>query len=124
MGALEGDPISITIWQLVVALIAIAACVPIFEGTLQLSSAGAVSLFALVFSGMIGTGISYFLWFDIVRRLPATTAALGILSVPVVGVVASALILGERPTPTDIAGLVMIFAASVCVVLWPQQRSP
>jgi drug/metabolite transporter (DMT)-like permease len=117
---LGGDPITITIWQIVIALILIAACLPVFEGSLHMASAGAPALFALVFTGMIGTGISYFLWFDIVRRLPAATASLGILSVPVVGVIASVLLLGERPTLTDIAGLVLIFAASACVLLRPQ----
>jgi drug/metabolite transporter (DMT)-like permease len=122
---LGGDPISITIWQIVIALIVIAACLPVFEGSLHVASAGATSLFALVFTGMIGTGISYFLWFDIVRRLPAATASLGILSVPVVGVIASVVLLGERPMLTDIAGLVLIFAASACVLLRPQAaRTP
>jgi drug/metabolite transporter (DMT)-like permease len=119
---LRGDPITLTVWQIVIALIAIAACLPVFEGSLHVANAGAASLLALVFTGMIGTCISYFLWFDIVRRLPASTASLGILSVPVVGVIASVLLLGERPTLTDIAGLALIFAASACVLLWPGGR--
>jgi uncharacterized membrane protein len=115
---LWGDPISVTIWQIVIGLIGVAACLPVFEGSLHLASAGATSLLALVFTGMVGTGISYLLWFDILRRLPASTATLGILSVPVVGVIASVLLLGERPTIADAAGLALIFAASACVVLW------
>jgi drug/metabolite transporter (DMT)-like permease len=60
------------------------------------------------------------LWFDIVRRLPATVAALGILSSPVIGVVSSLLILGEQPTLTDIVGFALMLAASASVLLWPQ----
>jgi drug/metabolite transporter (DMT)-like permease len=118
---LQGDPITITIWQIVIGLIVIAACLPVFEGSLHVANAGAPALSALVFTGMVGTGISYFLWFDIVRRLPASTASLGILSVPVVGVISSVLLLGELPTLTDIGGLMLIFAASACVLLWPQR---
>jgi drug/metabolite transporter (DMT)-like permease len=70
-----------------------------------------------VFSGVVGNGIAYGLWFDIVRRLPAATASLGVLSVPVIGVVASVAILGEVPTAPDIVGFAMIFAASACVLL-------
>ena len=78
-------------------------------------------LLALLFSGVIGAGISYFLWFDIVRRLPATTASLGVLSSPVVGVIASVLMLGERPTLADILGFALMFLASAFVLLRPQE---
>ena len=81
---LEGDPMAITIWQLVFGVAVIAICVPVFEGTLHLN-ADARSLFGLIYSGIIGSGLCYFLWFGIVRRLPASTAALGILASPVIG---------------------------------------
>jgi drug/metabolite transporter (DMT)-like permease len=73
----------------------------------------------VVFSGIIGSGVAYFMWFEIVRRLPAMTASLGVLSVPVVGVVSSVLLLGEQPTVPDIIGFVLIFAAAACVLLAP-----
>ena len=71
----------------------------------------------MVFVGVVGNGIAYGLWFAIVRRLSAVTASLGVLSVPVIGVIASVVILGERPTVTDIVGFALIFAASACVML-------
>jgi drug/metabolite transporter (DMT)-like permease len=117
---IDGDPVSVTLWQLVIGLVAIAAVLPMVEGSLHLR-AGLGPLLALIFSGVVGTGISYFLWFDIVRRLPASTAALGVLSSPVVGVVASVLMLGERPTMTDILGFALMLAASSVVLLRPHQ---
>ena len=78
---------------------------------------------AVVFSGVVGSGVGYFLWFTIVRRLPAMTASLGVLSVPVMGVVSSVLMLGERPTVTDIIGCALIFAAAACVLLAPNART-
>jgi drug/metabolite transporter (DMT)-like permease len=78
------------------------------------------AILALIFAGMVGSGIANFLWFDIVRRVPATTASLGVLSSPVIGVISSMLILGERPTPSDIVGFALMFAASACVLLRPQ----
>ena len=77
----------------------------------------------MVFSGVIGSGVAYFMWFEIVRRLPAMTASLGVLSVPVVGVVSSMLMLGERPTVPDIIGFTLIFAAAACVLLAPNART-
>ena len=76
-----------------------------------------LALFGTVFTGLVGSGLAYFLWFKIVGSLPAMTASLGILSAPVIGVISTAIILGERPTVPDIIGFVLIFAASACVVL-------
>lgn len=115
---LDGDPMAITIWQLVFAIVIIAICVPLFEGGLHLS-AGAWSLFGLIYSGIIGSGLCYFLWFGIVRRLPASTAALGILSSPVIGVITAMVVLGERPTLYDATGFALMLAASAIVVLRP-----
>jgi len=45
------------------------------------------------------------------------TASLGILSVPAVGVISTAALLGEWPTLPDVIGFALIFAASACVLL-------
>jgi drug/metabolite transporter (DMT)-like permease len=115
---LEGDPMAITIWQLVFGGVVIALCVPLFEGTLHLN-AGARSLFGLVYSGIIGSGLCYFLWFGIVRRLPASTAALGVLASPVIGVITAMIVLGDRPTWYDAIGFALMLSASAIVVLRP-----
>jgi drug/metabolite transporter (DMT)-like permease len=117
--SLEGDPMAITIWQLVFGLVVMAICLPAFEGALHLN-AGARSLFGLIYSGIIGSGLCYFLWFGIVRRLPASTAALGILASPVIGVITSMIVLGERPTWYDAIGFALMLAASAIVVLRPE----
>ena len=62
------------------------------------------------------TGIAYGLWFSIIRKLPATTASLGVLGSPVIGVISSVLILGERPTISDVVGFALVLAASACVL--------
>jgi drug/metabolite transporter (DMT)-like permease len=59
-----------------------------------------------------------------VRRLPATTASLGILATPVIGVVSAVIVLGERPTLADILGFALMLAASACVLLRPDGASP
>ena len=60
---------------------------------------------------MIGIALSYFLWFGMVARLPAATASIGVLLVPVVGVAASMAIIGEQPSLADGLGFVLITAA-------------
>ena len=119
----DADPMAISAWQLVVALVVTVAGSLAFEGSLHLWPVPARALGALVFSGLVGSAFAYLLWFDIVRRLPATVASLGVLSVPVVGIVASVLILGERPTIADIVGSILILIAAAGVLLAPNARA-
>jgi drug/metabolite transporter (DMT)-like permease len=119
---IPGDPIAIAGWQLVTAVIITIAAVPIFEGSFHLVPTQPRTMIALAFSGLIGSGLSYFLWFAAVRRLPAMTVSLGVLSVPVIGITASALMLGERPTVTDYVGCALILGAAACVLLAPTAR--
>ena len=116
---LDIDSLALAFWQLVVAFILIAACLLLFDGRLDIDRAHAPALLATAFSGIVGSGIAYAMWFAIVRRLPAATASLGALGIPVVGVLSTVLIIGERPTATDIVGFALIFAASACVLLVP-----
>ncbi|MGH6770790.1 MAG: DMT family transporter [Xanthobacteraceae bacterium] len=115
---LDGDPMAITIWQLAFGIAVVAICLPVFEGTPKFD-AGAWALFGLIYSGIVGSGICYFLWFSIVRRLPASTSAIGILASPVIGVITAMIVLGERPTWFDAIGFALMLAASACVVLRP-----
>jgi len=117
------DPLANVAWQLVVGSCIIGAGVPLFEGALHVWPASWQALFGVAFTGAIGTSLAYVLWFEAVRRLPAMTASLGVLSVPVIGVLSSMLLLGERPTLTDFIGFALIFAASACVLLQPQEAA-
>ena len=119
---IHADPVAISAWQVVVALLVCIAGVPLLEGPLQLWPMDPLTFWALLFSGIVGSGFAYLLWFEIVRRLPAVTASLGVLSAPVVGVVASVLVLGERPSFADSVGFGLILAAAACVLLAPNGR--
>jgi drug/metabolite transporter (DMT)-like permease len=120
----DADPLAIAAWQLVAALVVTVAGLVAFEGSLHLWPMHAPALLATIFSALIGSALAYLLWFEIVRRMPAMTATLGLLSVPVVGMVASVLMLGERPTLTDLIGSALILAAAACVLLAPATRAP
>ena len=115
---LDGDPMAMTIWQLVFGIVVVAICLPVFEGPPHLDVSGG-ALLALFYSGIIGSGMCYFLWFGIVQRLPASTAALGILASPVIGVITAMIVLGERPTFYDAVGFALMLLASAIVVWRP-----
>jgi drug/metabolite transporter (DMT)-like permease len=114
---ITGDPYVNAGWQVFVSFVVVTACLPFFEGSLHLSQAHLHAVLAMIFAGLVGSGLAYFLWFGIVGRVPAMTASLGVLSAPVIGVISTAILLGEWPTGEDIVGYVLIFAASTCVVL-------
>jgi len=117
---IKADPMGAASWQVTIAFVAIFACLLIFEGGFHFGAAHTEALLATASTGIFANGVAYGLWFAIVRRLPAAMASLGVLGSPVIGVVASMLILGERPTVTDLLGFALIFAASACVLLTRQ----
>jgi drug/metabolite transporter (DMT)-like permease len=119
---LQGDSIVIVAWQILLSLIVVGAGVLIFEDAPIPWSLGMPTILALIYGGFVGIGIANILWFQIVGRLPAMTASLGVLSVPFVGILSSMVLLGDRPTITDMIGFVLVLAASACVLLQPNER--
>jgi drug/metabolite transporter (DMT)-like permease len=115
----DGDPLAIAAWQLVVALAVSLLGAALFEGGVHLWPLHAPAIIATVFSALVGSALAYILWFEIVRRLPAATATLGVLSTPVLGSIGSMLMLGERPTVADFIGFALVLAAAVVVVIAP-----
>jgi drug/metabolite transporter (DMT)-like permease len=113
---IEADAMAVAVWQVAISFFVIAACMLIFDGGPDFHAAHAKGIVAMVLSGLLGTGIAYGLWFSIIQRLPAMTASLGVLGSPVIGVITSVLMLGERPTTSDIVGFAMVLAASACVL--------
>ena len=68
-------------------------------------------LWALAFSAFLATGIGWWLWTYVLSHSPAGVAGLNALGIPVVAVLASAIQLGERPPPLELAGMAMIGVA-------------
>jgi drug/metabolite transporter (DMT)-like permease len=113
------EPLANAAWQLVFGFLFITAGMIVFDGYPHLWPLHTQSWLAVLYIGVLGVGLAHFLWWAIVARLPTMTASLGSLLVPVLGVIASTLILGERPTAPDIVGFVLIFSAAASVLLLP-----
>ncbi|MBX9840525.1 MAG: DMT family transporter [Xanthobacteraceae bacterium] len=117
---IPGDLVAVTAWQIVIAAVVLLLCTLLFQGWPTFEPAPANALIAAFLNGLIGSAFCYFLWYRIVDRLPATTASLGSLLSPVLGVLISALILREVPSTMDVIGFSLIFAAAMCVILRPR----
>ena len=90
-----------------------------FDGAPHLWPLPPMTVVWLAYNGLIGMGLIYFVWFVVVDKLPTMTASIGSLLVPVVGVIGSTAINGERPDLYDIAGFALIFTAAATVLLQP-----
>ena len=95
----------------------------VFQGMPAPAAVSLKAVLAVLYNGLLGTGFAYILWFAIIERLPTATASLGSLSTPVVGIISSMLMLGERPTTEDMIGFALIFAAAACVLTQPARRT-
>ena len=62
----------------------------------------------LLYGGTISTSLAYWALSTVNRSLPATTTALGLLAVPVFGVISSMVTLGERLDVLTLAALLLI----------------
>ena len=119
---IPGDLLAVTAWQTAVGGVFFGAGLFIFQGVPEPSPVSVQAMLAVAYNGLIGTGFAYILWFAIIERLPMTTASLGSLLSPVISVIGSILILGERLTIADVTGFALILAAAACVLLEPRGR--
>jgi drug/metabolite transporter (DMT)-like permease len=77
---------------------------------------------ALVYNGIGGMAIAPLLWLYILQRLPATISGLNALAVPLVGVIAAWIQLGERPSTAEGIGMALILGG--LALLMNSQRNP
>ena len=109
---LKLPPVTAAAWQIGIGCFPIAIVGLAIETT-HLEKVTATGWWLLFYSTVIQFCIAYVSWFAALARLPASVAAIGIMAVPVIGVVASAIALSEPLGPGQIAALVLTLAAVV-----------
>ena len=103
------DVLSLTTWQMTfgaVPLVALAALT--YNGGPQWTTG---FVWGLAYTVFLANAVAWVLWLYALRSLSAGAAGLGTLAIPVVGVVAAWLQLGERPSAEEAAGMALIVAA-------------
>lgn len=102
--------------------------VPVFLGALVFDSAFApsgVSLpawIAVGYSAIVPMIFCHWAWFRVVSIYPAQVAAIGTLAIPVVGVLSSSLMTGERIGGDEVLALGLVVSALFLVLVLPQLR--
>lgn len=102
----RADPLVFTAWQLLVGTAWLAALAwlhphPPVRWTLEF-------VVALGFAAVFGTAIGWWLWTYVLANTSAGIAGLNSLGIPVIAVLGSAIQLGERPPPMELAGMIAI----------------
>jgi drug/metabolite transporter (DMT)-like permease len=105
-------PLTAAAWQIGLGCLPVAIAGLLLETT-HLSNVTPLGWGLLVYSVVGQFCIAYVSWFAALARLPASVAAIGTMAVPVIGVVTSALALGEPLGAGQIAALVFTLAGVV-----------
>jgi drug/metabolite transporter (DMT)-like permease len=103
------DAISLTAWQmglgglpLIAAALLTHSGWPVWSGTFVLT---------LAYSALLSNAVCWVLWAHALHSLPAGAAGIGTLAIPVVGVIAAWIQLGEAPALLEGIGMALIIVA-------------
>jgi drug/metabolite transporter (DMT)-like permease len=112
-----GSTLALAPWQM---LVATALLLPLAMATEGLPyPPDTTGVMALAYVGPVATAFAYWAIIEVGRRLRASTVAMALLATPCLGIIVSALALGEMIDPSLIAG-----AISIAAGIWLSTRSP
>lgn len=103
------DVVTMTSWQLVAGGLVLLPIGLVVEGAPPALDLPAVG--ALVFLGLLGSGVAYVLWFRGLAILGPTSASIIGLVNPVVGVLLGVALLGERFGPVHLVAMVLVIGS-------------
>ncbi len=102
------DLLVVTAWQFLAGGAILLALAAIVEEPLVVRLSGS-DVLALAFLGVVGTGLSYLVWFGLLERVPLAHLGSALYLVPIAGVTADVLA-GGRVGLSAITGLAMMLA--------------
>jgi drug/metabolite transporter (DMT)-like permease len=112
----HSTPLELLPWQLLVGTLPVLLIAFINEPspTIEWNS---TSILAMTYTAVLATALCNGGIAVVSRRLPSITVSLGLLGVPLVGVISAALILDEDITKTMKLAMIFIFSGLFCVAL-------
>jgi drug/metabolite transporter (DMT)-like permease len=100
-------PFQLVFWQALLATLILAALALGIDGIPQIIWSRKLAG-AFLYAGLFGTALAHWAMVTVNRSLPSVTTSLGLLATPVVGVVTSAIFLGEHVSTSLICAMAMI----------------
>jgi drug/metabolite transporter (DMT)-like permease len=109
-------------WMMLLGWLPIVALEPLFA-TKEPAMPSPGAWFAILYNILLAGTLAHWAWFTLARTLPVAVSSMSSLPVPVVGVFAGMVVLGERPGPSEWLALGLVVAAMVAV-LWSPKPAP
>ena len=113
---------TLTGWMMLLGWMPLAIAAPWFDAQplASLAAMSGITWFAVIYNILFAGTLAYWAWFRLARTLPVAVSSLASLPVPVVGVVAGMVVLGERPGASELIALALVLA-SLAAVLFPER---
>ena len=115
-------PNALSGWLMLLGWVPLGVLAPFFA-TEPLRMPSANGWFAILYNVFLAGTLAHWAWFTLARTLPVAVSSMSSLPVPVVGVFAGMVVLGERPGPSEWIALALVVAALVAV-LWAPRPAP
>ena len=111
-------------WMMLTGWLPLVAAAPFFDdvGLSRLTQVSWLTWFAIGYNIFLAGTLAHWAWFTLARTLPVAVSGLASLPVPVVGVFAGMVVLGERPGTAEWLALAFVLA-SLGAVLWPSRSA-
>lgn len=113
-------PLALQPWQLLVGIVPLVLLALSLEGARSIDWQPSTVL-VLAFSGPFATAFAFWASQSVTRSLGALATTVGFLSVPMVGLAAGAIFLGEELTLADLVGFGLIVAGVAATSLLPSR---
>ena len=124
--ARSASGVSLVVWSGLVVPLPMLALSMVFEGpgatAALVTTPDPVALGCALFTAYVSSLLGYGLWNGLLRRHPATAVVPFAMLVPVVGIAAAWLALGEVPSPLEVAGGVLLLAGVAPATLLGRRR--
>ncbi len=113
-------------WVMLIGCAPIVVLAPFFDPhpVSYLAHLSATTWFAILYNIFLAGTIAHWAWFTLARTLPVAISSLTSLPVPVVGVFAGMVVLGERPGIAEFVALGLVLSSLFAVLFQPRGRKP
>jgi len=110
---------TVSAWMMLAGWIPLVVAAPLFDPTPLadvLRGMNGRAWFAVLYNVFLAGTVAHAAYFTLARTLPVAVSSLASLPVPVVGVIAGMLVLGERPGPQEWLALALVVVALFIVM--------
>jgi O-acetylserine/cysteine efflux transporter len=121
------DPLAMLVWASLVPPLPLLGLSLLFEGPAEIGDAlagiDAEAIAALLFVSAVSGLFGFAVWTTLLKRHSAASVTPFALLVPVFGIASAAVALGERPSPLELGGAVLICAGLAATLLPARGRA-